>query len=400
MKNIRRERYLTKIKPFVGKNLIKIISGQRRVGKSFLLKQIRDEIKKENPDVNIIQIDYEKFEFRNLKTAESLYDYIKRKAIKDKMNSVFIDEIQEVREFEKVLRNFYSKDNFDIYCSGSNAQLLSGEFATMLSGRQIEIKVHPLSYIEYLKFRDLESTSQNLNAYIEEGGMPYLINLPKEKEIVDEYLQNILNTIFFRDIVTRYKIRDTEFLQNLVSFIADNVGSLTSATKISKYLKSENINKTAQVVIDYLRCVQNSFLINKIKRYDIQGKKIFESGEKYFFEDIGLRNVIAGFKLTDMNKILENVVFNHLVFCDFKVYVGKLNNLEVDFVAVKGSEKLYVQATYKINDEKTAAREFGNLLKIKDNYPKILITTDEIEFTSSYEGIKHYTLRKFLETMF
>ena len=302
--------------------------------------------------------------------------------------------------FEKTLRNFYSEDNFDIYCTGSNAQLLSSELATLLSGRQIEIKVHPLSYTEYLFFHKINNSNKSLNTYLSEGGMPYLINLPPEKEVTDKYLQNILYTIFFRDIVSRDKIRDTEFLQNLVFFIADNIGSLISATKISKYLKAQNISKTTQVIIDYLQYIQNSFLVNKIKRYNIKGKRIFDSGEKYFFEDIGLRNVLAGFKITDINKILENVVYNYLIFCDYKVYIGKINDFEIDFVAMKKAEKLYVQVGYKIDEQKTAEKEFGNLLKIKDNYPKILVTMDEINFTSTYEGIKHYTLTGFLEKTF
>lgn len=393
---IKREIYLQRIRPFIGQKLIKILTGQRRVGKSFLLKQIQEEIKSKEKNANFIYLDLEKYIHQHIKTDSDLFEYIISKSEKDKKNYVFIDEIQEVRNFEKVLRNFYSEENYEIFCTGSNAKLLSGELATQLSGRQIEIKIHPLSYLEFLEFHNLEDSDAGLTKYMTYGGMPFLTNLKLEKALTSEYLQNLINTILFKDIVSRYNIRDTVFLQNLIKFIANNIGSLVSANGISKYLKSQNIKKTTQTVLDYLEYINNSFLINKVNRYDIIGKKIFESNEKYFFEDIGIRNVISGYNISDQNKIIENLVYNHLRICNFKVLVGNINKNEIDFVAEKDGEIIYIQVALTIDNEQTLKREFGNLLKINDNYTKYVITMNKFETPNTYNGIKHLTLREFL----
>jgi len=301
-----------------------------------------------------------------------------------------------IQNFEKVLRSLVSESNFDIYCTGSNAKILSGELATYLSGRQIEIKIHPLSYLEFLDFYNKKKNFETLNSYMRFGGMPYMINLEDIDEVKNEYLQNIFNTIVFRDIVARYEIRDVSFLQNLINYVSDNVGSLVSANNINKFLKSQKINKTTQSIINYLEYFENSYSINKVKRIDLHGKKIFESGEKYYFEDLGIRNRIVGFNTADIHKIIENVVYNHLIFKGYKVFVGKMNDLEIDFVAEKNGETNYFQVAYLLKDELTIDREFGNLLKISDNYPKYVISFDTFNVPNTYKGIKHFLLIDFL----
>lgn len=395
MQNFKREHYLQKIRPFKEKNLIKVLTGQRRVGKSFILQQIKNEIITDNPKANIIDINLEKLEFNYIKTFKDLYGYIKDKSI-NQINYLFIDEIQEVKKFEKTLRSLLTENNYDIYCTGSNAKILSGELATILSGRQIEIKIHSLSFTEFIKFHHKLPNSDALQQYLQFGGMPYLINLPNDPDIRNEYLKNIFTTILFRDIVTRYEIRDVTFLENLIHYIANNTGSIVSASKISKYLKSQSINKTTQLIINYLSYLENTFCINKIRRIDVQGKKIFETGDKYYFEDIGIRNILTGFRLTDMNKILENTVYHHLIFCGYNVFIGKLNNLEIDFVAEKNNERNYIQVAYLLHNEQTVKREFGNLLKIQDNFPKYVISMDTFAAPATYKGIKQLSVIDFL----
>jgi len=395
MNNYKREFYLQKIRPFVNKQLIKVLTGQRRVGKSYILQQIKDEIITANPNANIIFINLEKLEFSHIQNYTQLSEFIQSKT-KPENNYLFIDEIQDIQNFEKVLRSLVSESNFDIYCTGSNAKILSGELATYLSGRQIEIKIHPLSYLEFLDFYNKKKNFETLNSYMRFGGMPYMINLEDIDEVKNEYLQNIFNTIVFRDIVARYEIRDVSFLQNLINYVSDNVGSLVSANNINKFLKSQKINKTTQSIINYLEYFENSYSINKVKRIDLHGKKIFESGEKYYFEDLGIRNRIVGFNTADIHKIIENVVYNHLIFKGYKVFVGKMNDLEIDFVAEKNGETNYFQVAYLLKDELTIDREFGNLLKISDNYPKYVISFDTFNVPNTYKGIKHFLLIDFL----
>lgn len=395
MNNYKREYYLQKVRPFIDKQLIKVFTGQRRVGKSFLMMQIRDEILERKLDANIIYINLEKLEFSKIKNYTQLAEYIASQT-KKAYNYLFIDEIQEIEGFEKVLRSLVSEPDFDIYCTGSNAKMLSGEFATFLSGRQIEIRVHSLSYPEFLNFHQFNNDSNTLNLYLQFGGMPYLINLLNDNEIKSEYLNNILNTILFRDIVSRYDIRDISFLENMIRYIADNVGSLLSATNISKFLKSQNINKSTQSIINYIEYIENSFIINRVRRINLQGKKIFESGEKFYYEDLGIRNQIVGFNISEIQKIIENAVYNHLLFKGYKVFVGKVQNTEIDFVAEKNGETVYLQVAYLLKDESTINREFGNLMKIKDNFPKYVISYDSLTASNTYKGIIHITLSDFL----
>lgn len=395
MKNIKREYYLKKVQPFIGKNLIKVLTGQRRVGKSYLLMQIKDMLKEQIPNSNIIFIDKEKYEFDEINDYKDLIKFIQSKLKGNRINHIFIDEIQDIIQFEKALRHFNTLDNIDIYCTGSNAKLLSGELATFLSGRYIEIKIYSLSWNEFLTFHKLPNNNESLNEYIQFGGLPYLINLPREESVVFEYLKNIYSTIIYKDVVARYNIRNTNFLENLIKFTANNIGSILSAKKISDYLKSQRVKISSQVVLTYLDYLQQSFLIYRVKRADIKGKKIFEVGEKYFFEDWGLKNAIVGYKQQNINQVIENIVFLHMKILGYEIYVGKSGEKEIDFICEKSGERVYIQVAYLISDERVKKREFGNLLEIKDNWRKIVVSLDEYTF-KNYKGIEHLHLREFL----
>jgi uncharacterized protein len=394
-KIIERPIYLERIKPFIDKNLIKVIVGQRRVGKSYIIKQLSDIIVKNNPSANIIYIDKERNEFDFITDYQILYDFVKEKYSDNKPNYLLIDEVQEIQQFEKSLRSLLNEGEIDIYCTGSNADLLSGELATLLSGRYIEFRISPLSYPEFLNFHKLENNNASLMSFIKFGGLPFLIHLEMEEGLIFDYLENIYSTILFKDVVKRYKIRNIAFLESLIRFLSGNIGSLVSAKKISDFLKSQKVQISTRVVLDYLFYLNNAFLVNKAGRYEIAGKKIFETGEKQFFEDIGIRNAISGFNQADVGKIMENVVYNHLVLCGYKVSVGQLNVHEIDFVCQKQNETMYVQVAYLISDENTIQREYGNLLKIKDNYPKYVISMDEFQ-GNTYQGIRHLHLKEFL----
>jgi len=396
-KYIKRKRYLDKIKPFIDKDIIKVIVGQRRVGKSYLLFQIMDAIKKRRKHSNIIYINKELNKFDKLKNCQDLLVYVKEHSKKSAKNYIFIDEIQDIDGFEKALRSLKSSEKYDIYCTGSNSNLLSGELATYLSGRYIEIQVFGLSYREFLIFHKLENKQESLLKYIKYGGLPYLMHLELDDLVVYDYLKNVYNTILYKDIVSRYKIRNPAFLENLVEYLAKNTGSIVSAKKISDFLKSQKINISPNIVLNYLSFLSNAFFIFKTVRSDIQGKKIFEINNKYYFEDIGLRHSVIGYKQVDINKVLENLVFLHLRVLGYKVFVGKLGNKEVDFVCEKQGEKIYIQVAYLIT-EQNKEREFGNLLSIKDNYPKFVISMDEFISNNKYKGIKHIHIRDFLSS--
>ena len=391
---IERPLYLKKIIPFIDKNLIKIITGRRRVGKSYLLFQIMHEIKSINPDAKIIYINKEDLSFKKIINYDDLYLYIKEKESKNRKNYIFIDEVQEILEFEKALRSLLTENNYDIYCTGSNANLLSSDLSTLLSGRSIEIQVHPLVYPEFLNFHNLGDTEQNFFNFLKYGGSPNLIHFNLEEEIAFDYLQNIFNTIIVKDVISKHSIRNISFLKNLCYYLADNTGSLVSAKKISDFLKSQNIKMSPNLVLEYLSFLEEAYFVTCIKRTDIQGKKIFEIGEKFYLEDTGMRHALIGYKPGDIAKNLESTVLHHLVAAGYEVKVGKSGEKEIDFVCKKRGELTYIQVCYILNNENTIQREFGNLLKIKNNYPKYVLSLDP-ETNSSYEGIQHKNIRQF-----
>ena len=391
MENIKyREHYLKKIEPFMGTSLIKVMTGQRRVGKSYILFQLIELIRKKESGANVIYINLEDITFDFIRSAKELHAYVVSKCLKDRKNYIFIDEVQEVSEFEKALRSLALDENNDIYVTGSNAKMLSGELATYLGGRYIEFTIYSLSYPEFLQFHELENSDESYGLYTRYGGLPYLMHLKLEDEIVFEYL-----TIVYRDVVSRYALRNTDFLERLLLFLADNVGSIFSAKGISDYLKSQRVTLGVNQILTYIDHFANAFIISCVDRYDIVGKRIFEVGNKYYFENLGIRNVITGFKLQDQGKILENIVYNHLLYQGYKVSVGVLEKQEVDFIGEREGEKVYVQVALQLNDETTIQREFGNLLKIEDNYPKIVVSQD-LFHGNTYEGIQYLGIRDFL----
>jgi predicted AAA+ superfamily ATPase len=389
-----RSLYYNKISPFVGKNLIKVITGQRRVGKSCFLKQVLNEIELKDKQTQIIYINKEDFAFDSIRDYSDLIKYVEKRAATSKSIALFIDEIQDIENFEKALRHFHSKEIFDIYCTGSNANLLSGELATLLSGRSIEIEIFSLTYPEFLQFHKLKDNEESFENYLFFGGMPNLIHFNLSEDIVYDYLKNLYNTIIVKDVIAKHSIRNVTFLRNLSYYIAENTGSIITAKSISDYLKSQQIKMSSVLVQDYLSYLSEAYFIHKVNRSDMQAKRIFEIGEKYLFNDIGMRNALVGYKISDISKILENIVFLHLKSAGYHITVGKDRTKEIDFIARKKSELLYVQVCYLLKEPSTIEREFGNLQKIKNNYPKIVISMDKTS-KASYEGIEHFHVKDF-----
>ncbi len=392
----KRDYYIDKIRPFIGLDLIKVLVGQRRVGKSYILRQLMDEIRADDEKANIVYINKEDNEFESIVNHSILINYAEERIKKDAKNYLFIDEIQEIEGFEKALRHLAAKKIFDLYCTGSNAKLMSSELATGLSGRYIEIPVHPLSYQEFLQFHDLKSEEESLLKYIRYGGLPFLVNLELSDEPVYAYLQSIYNTIVLKDVVARFHIRGINFLNRLLEYVADNVGSLVSAKRISDFLKSQKTPATPNKTLDYLAHLCSSFIIREVDRIDVKGKKIFEISQKYYFEDSGLRNTIVGYKADDIGQMLENLVFSRLQQLGFRVHVGQLAGKEIDFVAEKEGKRIYVQVAYLMPDTAIREREFGNLLEISDNYPKMVVSMDRLN-GRDYQGVKHYYILDFLQ---
>ncbi|MCE7862699.1 MAG: ATP-binding protein [Bacteroidetes bacterium CHB5] len=397
-KYVSRPVYINRVKPFIGQNLIKVLVGQRRVGKSYLLLQLMDTIRASDKNANIIYINKELFEFDDLRNHQDLMKWVSEKSKPGLTNYLFIDEIQDIENFEKAIRSLQAKDSHDIYITGSNAFLLSGELATYLSGRYVEFKIYGLSFNEFINFHNKTNSVEAFNQYLKYGGLPYLINLELKDELVYEYLKNIYAAILFKDVVARHNIRNVSLLENLVSYIADNTGSLLSAKSISDFLKSQRIKVSPNVILDYLSYLEQAFFILKANREELQGKKIFVIGQKYYLEDLGLRHALIGYRGIDIGKILENVVYLHLLMAGYTVRIGTLQKKEVDFVCTRGDEKIYVQVAYLISDENTMKREFGNLDLIQDNYPKYVVSLDQ-NAAGNVNGINHVNIREFISQL-
>lgn len=394
---IHRSTYLEKIRPFIGKSVIKVIIGQRRVGKSYFLFQLMDEIRRKDKKAEIVYINKELSEFEEVKTWKDLLDYIAKKKSGSRPLHVFIDEIQEIIGFEKALRHLSADGKDDIYCTGSNAFLLSSELATRLAGRYVEMQMHSLSFLEFLEFHRLDRDEESLFKYIRYGGMPYLVNLELKDEVVYDYLKNIYNTILLKDVVARFNVRNVNFLNRLVEYLADNLGSLVSAKKISDFLKSQRIKMSPNIILNYLSHLSAAFFIHQAKRSDLSGKRIFEVNEKYYFEDLGLRHAVFGYRQIDIGKIIENLTHNHLRFLGYNVTVGKIGDKEIDFICEKAGNRLYVQTAYLLPNDKVKEREFGNLLAVKDGYPKIVVSLDK-DAGGNYLGVEHWNLLDFLSS--
>jgi predicted AAA+ superfamily ATPase len=397
--HIKRPLYIDRARPFLARNLIKIFTGQRRTGKSYMLFQIMELVEELYPGAHIIYIDKDVHEFDFIRNDHDLLDHVEKNRLQGELNFLFIDEVQEIDQFEKALRSLLVTGNMDIWCTGSNSSMLSGDLATLLSGRYIEIRIHGLSFSEFLLFHREEDTAESLGNYLKYGGLPNLMVFPMTEQVVFDYLKSINATVLLKDVVARFNIRNVNFLENLVRFLADSTGSLISSKRISDYLKSQRVSISPVIISNYLTYLVSAYYITRVPRSDLQGKKIFETGEKYYFEDLGLRNAIIGYRPQDINKLIENSVFQHMIRMGFNVCVGKTGEKEIDFVCERQGEKIYIQCAYLLTDEHTVEREFGNLLLIRDNYPKFVVTMDEFKGNTN-QGIIHSNLREFLQKNF
>lgn len=397
MDAIAREGYLDRIEKFLGKETIVVLVGQRRVGKSYVLRLLRER-KEQDAKNHVIYIDKEKRQFDFIQTYQDLNAYIEAHLVCGKHNYILIDEVQDIQEFERSVRSYRTEPDTDVVITGSNARMLSGELATLIGGRYKSIYIQSLSYTEFLRFHGLEDSDDSLVKYIQYGGMPGLAKMGLDEEDAREYQLDVLNTVLLKDVILRNQIRNVVFMENLVRFLADNTGKLISANSIAKFMKSQGESVTSTVVLNYLSFLCEAYIIQKVSRYDIRGRRIFESNDKYYFEDVGIRNALAGgTREGDIEKVIENIVYQHLVRLGYTVYVGQLQAGEVDFVCthVDGS-RVYVQASYLIVNEETRKREFGNLQAIKDNYPKYVISMTPLVTRNDEHGIFHLHLRKFL----
>ncbi len=396
---IKREYYLNKIKAFVNKPIIKIITGIRRSGKSYLMRQIIDELKAQNIENKIIiYINKELLNFDFIKNYTDLYSYISNyfKEISGK-KYIFIDEIQEIYEWEKAISSFFAEEEYDIFITGSNANLLSSEIASLLSGRYIEFSIFTLSYEEFLNFRSksIEVNEEEFYLYLKYGGFPVVHHLDYNEELIFQYLNSLYNTILLKDVITRYVIRNVPVFENITKYIFDNIGNIFSGRSISNYLKSQNINMGLDTLQNYLQYLENSFIINKVKRYDLKGKRILDIYEKYFLSDIGLKNAMYGYKESEIAGLLENIIFLKLKQSNYQIYIGKFDEYEIDFVAEKNDQKVYIQVAYLLNNQSTIDREFFALKQIKDNYPKYVLSMDKHQTTNN-DGIIRMNLIEFL----
>ncbi len=397
MEILTRQHYADIVDSWIGKGNIIALVGSRRVGKSYILK---DFIQRHSQDENsnIIYVDKEKKNFKTIKTKDDLDTWIEQRFVPGKHNYILIDEVQEIESFEDSVCSWYSEDDTDVLITGSNSDLLSGELATRLSGRHVEIRVHPLTYMEFLQFHSLQDSDESLMTYMNYGGLPGLrtVGLDNEEQVW-AYLASVFNTIMLKDIIERYDIRNIPFLNNLIAFYADTTGKLTSANSISKYMKSQNENVSSNLILLYRSFYSEAFLIDVVSRYDIHGKKIFESNEKIYWDDLGLRNLKSSGSMDSyIEKAIENAVYKQLSFLGYDIKVGVLNAGEVDFVCTKAGQTIYVQASYIIAEDTTREREFGPLEKIRDNYPKYVISATPYLTKRNENGIIHLSLRKFL----
>lgn len=401
MATIIRQAYIDKIEKYLGKETIIVLVGQRRVGKSYMMKTVRDQ-KASNPDNNIIYIDKEKREFDSIRNYQDLNQYIDEHFVASKHNYILIDEIQDITEFERSIRSFRTEPNTDIIITGSNAKMLSNELSTLIGGRYKEIYIQSLSYEEFLVFHQLPDNDDSLAKYIQYGGLPGLAKIGLEEDDAREYQMDIFHTVLLKDVIMRNRIRNVPFLENLVRFLADNTGKLISANSIAKYMKSQGESITSTVIINYISFLCEAYILHKVNRFDIHGKRIFETNDKFYFEDNGIRNALAGgTREGDIEKVIENIIYQHLIRLGYQVYVGQLQAGEIDFVCTKpDGQRIYVQASYIIADMATREREFGNLRAIKDNYPKYVISMTPLLTRNDDNGIKHLHLRKFLKEGF
>lgn len=397
---IKRELYMKRIRPFIGSDLIKVMTGIRRCGKSVMLELIKQELIESgvNP-IQFISINFEDLSYSHLQTAKSLHDEITCRA-KDIDGKVylFFDEIQEVKDWEKCINSFRVSLDCDIYITGSNAKLLSGELATYLGGRYVEFVIYPFSFGEFIElYRPINpdvSIQQCFQKYLITGGMPYLANIRYADEPSKQYLHDLFNSVQLKDIVKRNKIRDVDLLERIIAYVIANVGTTFSARSLTKFLKSEQRTVAPETILNYIKYCCDAYLFYQVKRVDLQGKQILSTNKKYYIADHGIREAVFGGNMRDINLILENIVYLELLRRGYKVTVGKTGEKEIDFVCDKRGDKLYVQVTYLLASEDTIKCEFDAYDTIRDNFPKYVVSLDE--FDMSRNGIKHQNIRDFL----
>ena len=392
--------YMKRIRPFIGNDLIKVMTGIRRAGKSVMLELIQEELIASGIDEdNFICINFEDLRNVHLLNAMALHEEILKRAeqLKGKVY-LFFDEIQEVEDWEKCINSFRVSLDCDIYITGSNAKLLSGELVTYLGGRYVEFVIYPFSFLEFLElYHTVNSTAsvqECFQKYLLVGGMPYLSNIRYEEEPSKQYLSDLFNSVQLKDIVKRNKVRDVDLLERLIAYVMANVGTTFSASSLVKFLKNEHRTTSTDTVLNYIKYCCDSYLFYQVKREDLQGKQILTTNAKYYIADHGIREAVFGGNMRDINLVLENIVYMELVRRGYSVTVGKTGTKEIDFVCDKRGEKVYVQVAYLLADESTVNREFGVYDTIRDNFPKYVVTMDEIDM--SRNGIKHRNIRDFL----
>lgn len=385
---IPRDEYLKLLIEFKDKELIKVATGIRRCGKSTLYELYREYLKSTGiSEKQIISVNLEDPEFDDIREYKDLYNYVSDRLVADKMNYVFLDEVQKVHDFQEACDGLYIKKNVDLYITGSNANILSGELATLLSGRYVEIKMQPLSFKEYVNaLGEPTDLTRKYRDYIENGSFPYILEL-NGKKAKSIYLEGIYNSVVLKDVISRKKVLDVPMLENVIKFMFDNIGNPTSATKIANSLTSAGRKISTSTVESYLKALQESFIIYKAERYDIKGKQLLETGGKYYVADIGLRYYLLGTKKADRGHILENIVYLELLRRGYEVYVGKSGNTEVDFIAVNEEGTEYYQVAYTVADDTVLERELKPLDTIADHNQKFLLTMDDEPITS-HNGIK------------
>lgn len=393
-KLIERKEYLDFLIKLKDKNIIKVVTGIRRCGKSTLFELYKKYLFENGvKDEQIISLNFENPSDMKFSDWKDLYNYVNDKIDSKKMYYVFLDEVQILEHFEKAVDGLFLNKNIDLYVTGSNSYMLSGELATYLTGRYMQIHMLPLSFSEFLEYYGKENELKKYNTYIENGGFPYLLNLDNNNDLIRNYLDGIYNTILLKDVVSRNNVKDTLILESIVKFLFDNIGQIVSTNKISATLNSNNRKNSVNTIESYLSYLLDSYLIYKVSRYDIKGKEYLKTGDKYYVCDLGLRNYLLG-GIKDLGSILENVIFLELKRKGYQIYIGKYDDLEVDFVLKNNDGIKYVQVALSVRDEKTLARELNVLKKIKDNYPKYLITLDYDKV--DHEGIRQIPALEFL----
>ena len=397
---IQRELYMKRIRPFIGNELIKVLTGLRRSGKSVMLELIQQELLAMGVSkAQFICYNFEQMKNAHLCNAQALYTEVLAQAQQiEGKKYLFFDEIQEVQDWEKCINSFRLDFDCDIYLTGSNAKLLSGELATYLAGRYVEFIIYPFSFAEFTElyrtvFPDV-SQAQCFRQYLTEGGMPYLSNLRYEAQPSRQYLMDLYNSVILKDVVKRNHIRDVDLLERMIAYITANIGTTFSATSVSKFMKSEGRKVSTDTILNYIKACESAFLFYRAKRQDVQGKKILAVQEKYYIADHGIREAVFGGNMCDINLILENLIYMEMLRRGYTVTVGKVADKEIDFIGERQNEKIYIQAAYLLASEETIAREFGVYNQVQDNFPKYVVTMDELDM--SRDGIKHRNIREFL----